>query len=269
MAAPIVDCDAHFAKGSYHSFIMNSTGSFLGHHHPGGVAFRVNNSDDIDINRQYLEVREHNARGCFRGFYCAARTCSFANIPIGKDYDCMLVLVMGVSPAKDRPSIMQIHYYKWKGDISPYNSLSQAVEDNTHLQFAKNMFKPELLSADLGTLYIKHLAQVSGPTFKNQPPFIFAPLKLKVFDVDSGNHIEEERLYHEAGLCGDYVSNKGGYLIDQQQEKEKNMIRAPSIVDNIDGIHSLTKCKDEVSTASSTLKIAQFGLNSSGASYTR
>ena len=34
---------------------MNSTGSFSGHHHPEGVALRVNDSDDdIDINnRQY------------------------------------------------------------------------------------------------------------------------------------------------------------------------------------------------------------------------
>ena len=33
---------------------MNSTGSLSGHHHPEGVALRVNVSDDIDINnRQY------------------------------------------------------------------------------------------------------------------------------------------------------------------------------------------------------------------------
>ena len=270
MAAPILDSDAYFAKGTYHSFKLNSKGQFSGHHHPPGEALRVNdNSGVIDINRVYLEVREHNAPGNCRGFYCAARDTSFDDVPVGEDYDCTFVLVMGVSPDKDT-SKMQIHYYKWKGDMSPYNSLTQAVEDNNHLRFAQKMFQPTLISVDYDAIHIKHLTQVSGPTFKDQPPFITANFTLKVLDEESGEYFEDDRKYHETGVCGDFVSNKGGcYVINKQQEKEKNMIRAPARTKNLVNIHSKTDCKDDVADAAGTHHITQFGHNSRAASNTR
>ena len=260
MAAPIVDTDAPFAKGSYHSYHMSSDGRrFTGYHHPEGVALRASSSDVIDTNRLYLEVREHNAPGSCRGFYCALRESSFDDVPIGEEYECTFVLVMGVSP-NAITSIMQIHYYEWKGDLAPYNNLSEAVKENTHIKFAKKMFKPTLISANVGTVHIKHLAQVSGPTFDDQPLFITA--KRQVLD--------EERTYHEAGKCGDFVSNNGGvYLIDREQELAKNMIRAPSTISNISGLQSLTECNDDVSSASNTSNITQFGLNSPNASNIR
>jgi len=273
MAAPILDRDASFAKGTYHSFTLSSSGRFSGHHHPQGEAYRVSDSDEIDSNRKYIEIKEHNALGKFRGWYCAARESSFDDIPIGEDYDCTFILVIGVSPNNDRrPSntSMQIHYYEWKGNISPYNSLTHAVEDNKKSQreFAKKMFKPTLLSADSGKLYLKHLSQISGPTFDDQPPFIIATINVKVFDEESGEYVQGgEGTYHEAGLCGDRISNKGGaYLINSEQEKEKNMIRAPSKETNLSKIHSKTICQDDVATASSTSKLTQFGRNSTDAS---
>jgi len=270
MAAPIVDRDASFAKGSYHSFCMSSEGRFTGYHHPEGEAFRVSDSDIIDTNRLYLEVREHNAPGSCRGFYCALRESSFDDVPIGEEYECTFVLVVGVSPNNDRRP-MQIHYYEWKGDISPYNNLTHAVEDNKkkHREFAKKMFKPKLISVNYNTVYVKHLAQVSGPTFYDQRPFIIATIVVKLVDENGGEY-EEERTYHETPTFGDFVSDRGGaYLINREQEKEKNMIRAPSTPVNLNQIHSRTECNDDVAQASATSHITQFGHNSLDASKTR
>ena len=269
MAAPIVDTNAYFAKGTYHAFKLDSNGQFSGHHHPPGVALRVNEDTDvIDSNRLYLEVREHNAPGNCRGWYCAARDTSFDDVPIGEDYDCTFVLVMGVSPDKDT-SKMQIHYYEWKGDISPYDSLTHAVENNYHLQFAKKMFQPTLISADYDAVHIKHLAQVSGPTFDDQPPFIIANYTLKVLDEESGEYYEDERKYHETGVCGDFVSNRGGGYVISKQEREKKMIRAPATTKNLGNLQSKTNCQDDVAFASGTHHITQFGHNSQDASNTR
>lgn len=271
MAAPIVDRDASFAKGSYHTFNMSSEGRFTGYHHPEGEALRVSDSDITATNRLYLEVREHNAPGCCRGFYCALRESSFDDVPIGEEYDCTFVIVMGVSP-DEHTSIMQIHYYEWKGDISPYNSLTHAVDNNkkTHRKFAKKMFKPKLISVNYNTVYVKHLAQVCGPTFDDQPPFIIATINVKILDDESGEYIEEERRYHETGECGNCVSNSGGtWLIDNEQERDKNMIRAPAETKNIDKIHSKTECTDGVASASSTHNIIQFGQNRQNESNTR
>ena len=106
------------------------------------------------------------------------------------------------------------------------------------------MFQPTLISVDYDAIHIKHLTQVSGPTFKDQPPFITANFTLKVLDEESGEYFEDDRKYHETGVCGDFVSNKGGcYVINKQQEKEKNMIRAPARTKNLVNIHSKTDCK--------------------------
>ena len=56
---------------------------------------------------------------------------------------------------------------------------------------------------------------------------------------------------------------------DNEQERDKNMIRAPAETKNIDKIHSKTECTDGVALASSTHNIIQFGQNRQNESNTR
>ena len=273
MAAPILDANATFAHGSSFSFTMAECGTFTGHVHPPGEAYRFNPSPVIDSNLVFLESTNRYVRGKCQGFVCASSVDPFSKYHAGERFTCDLILLMGINISADKT--ITYYYYTWDGGaLGDYDgSVGHAIHSlHTPVKFIKKMFGTKLHATQHGKLHIKYLYQISGPTFTclhHLPVFTDRKYRVKNchdieekhYEVDKNtvneedNTIEVTNIFHEQGTAPDRWLPEG-YLY-KDQEKVISFLTPVGSTRNIDIFNKLS-CDDDVGKASGCRKIMNF-----------
>lgn len=276
MAAPILDKNATFAHGSSFSFTMAECGTFTGHVHPPGEAYRFNPSPVVDNKLVFLESTNRYVRGKCQGFVCASSVDPFSKYHAGEHFTCDLILLMGINISADKT--ITYYYYTWDGGaLGDYDgSVGHAIHSlHTPVKFIKKMFGTKLHATQHGKLHIKYLYQISGPMFTSlhHPP-VLTDRKYRVknchgiehkhYKIDENtineedNTIEVTNFFHEQGMAPDRWLPEG--YLDKDQEKLISFLTPVGATRNIDIFNKLS-CDDDVGKASGCRKIMNFANN--------
>ena len=155
MAAPIV-VDAPWAHGKCETFRLYSDGLFHGYMHPSGKALQKNMHTEVDpASCMFLTCRN---RGDPLYSICAISKTPFELIPPSQYFPAIFAVMIGITETK---GLFQYHYLQWKGHPNAFQIIVKGMKP---LHFIKKFFSSTIMESQVGTVHLRFLNQLSGPS---------------------------------------------------------------------------------------------------------
>ena len=166
MAYPFVT-PVPWALGRYDSYTLYPDGSLVGTIHPPGLAFEVNDNQDLlpMDNLLFLSSRNQKCSGAW--FVCASLPRPYKSMTTQPNFLCELILLMGArsnTSTLHKPDI-KLYYYSLRKDLSPRAIIDAFDECTSSYCFITRIFDSALQMASHKNMHIRYLNQIYGRTY--------------------------------------------------------------------------------------------------------